>query len=118
MTDITFEQAHALATADASAKATAYVNEHYDGHDAGACGFAWVTFRPANKGNTRLGKVERKKFEAIGFTKDWTGKAWQLWNPANYRGQNIDTKYVGAVAYAKKFEELTGIKLSPADRLD
>ena len=110
--------AHTVATAVAVNEALNYVTKHYDGEDAGACGFAWVTFHPKNKGNTKLGKAERKMFEAIGFSKDWTGKAWQLWNPANYRGQNIDTKYTGAVAYAKKFEELTGIKLSAADRLD
>lgn len=111
-------QAHEIATEVAFTASLAYVTKHYEGHDAGACGFAWVTFYPKNKGNTRDGKAERKMFEAIGFTKDYTGKAWTLWNPSNYRGQNVDTKYAGAAAYAKKFEELTGIKLSPADRLD
>jgi len=65
------------------------------------CGFAWVTVYPEHKGNTRAGKAERKILEAMGFRKDWTGKAYELWNPGNYAGQSMDVKEVGAQAYAE-----------------
>jgi hypothetical protein len=64
------------------------------------CGFAWVTVYPEHKGNTRLGKQERATLESMGFRKDWTGKAWQLWNPTGYAGQSMDVKEAGAQAYA------------------
>src|SRR6056300_629668 len=65
------------------------------------CGFAWVTVYPEHKGNTRLGKAERRTLEAMGFRKDWTGKAYELWNPTGYAGQSMDVKEVGAQAYAE-----------------
>ena len=64
------------------------------------CGFAWVTVYPEHKGNTRLGKQERSVLTAMGFRKDWTGKAYELWNPTGYAGQSMDVKEVGAQAYA------------------
>ena len=64
------------------------------------CGFAWVTVYPEHKGNTRLGKDERRVLESMGFRKDYTGKAYQLWNPTGYAGQSMDVKEVGAQAYA------------------
>jgi len=65
------------------------------------CGFAWVTVYPEHKGNTKLGKGERRVLESMGFKKDWTGKAWQLWNPTGYNGQSMDVKEAGAQAYAE-----------------
>lgn len=65
------------------------------------CGFAWVTVFPQHKGNTKLGKGERSVLSAMGFRKDWTGKAYQLWNPAGYAGQSMDVKEAGARAYAE-----------------
>ena len=65
------------------------------------CGFAWVTITPEHKGNTRLGKLERRVIEAMGFRKDWTGKAYQLWNCTGYAGQSMDVKEAGAQAYAE-----------------
>ena len=65
------------------------------------CGFAWVTVYPEHKGNTRAGKAERKILEAMGFRKDWTGKAYELWNPTGYMGQSMDVKEAGAQAYAE-----------------
>jgi hypothetical protein len=65
------------------------------------CGFAWVTVDPKHKGNTRAGKAERAVLERMGFRKDWTGRAYQLWNPTGYRGQSMDVKEVGARAYAE-----------------
>ena len=64
------------------------------------CGFAWVTIHPEHKGNTRLGKLERRVIESMGFRKDWTGKAYQLWNCTGYGGQSMDVKEAGAQAYA------------------
>lgn len=64
------------------------------------CGFAWVTIYPNHKGNTREGKAERKLIESIGFRKDWTGKAYELWNPSNWGGQSMDVKEAGARAAA------------------
>jgi len=64
------------------------------------CGFAWVTVYPEHKGNTRAGKDERRVLESMGFKKDWTGKAWQLWNPGDHNGQSMDVKEHGAQAYA------------------
>ena len=65
------------------------------------CGFAWVTVYPEHKGNTRVGKQERRVLESMGFKKDWTGKAWQLWNCTGYAGQSMDVKEAGAQAYAE-----------------
>lgn len=110
--------AHASATEAAKLAAQDHLDKYYGGQDAGACGFAWVTFYPKNKGNTKLGKLERKLIESIGFRKDYTGKSWQLWNPADARCQNVDAKYAGAEAYAKILGATAGVKVSPADRLD
>jgi hypothetical protein len=87
------------------------------GGDFGACGFAWVTVYPENKGNTRAGREERRVLAAMGFSKDWTGKAYQLWNPGNYRGQNIDIKEAGARAYSKVLNSY-GFRASAGSRLD
>lgn len=83
----------------------------------GACGFAWVTVFPANKGNTKLGKAERKVLEALGFRKDWTGKAYECWNPAEYHGQNIDIKEAGANAAADVLRKY-GFRAYSNSRLD
>ena len=81
------------------------------------CGFAWVTVYPEHKGNTKLGKAERKILEAMGFRKDWTGKAYELWNPGNYAGQSMDVKEVGAQAYAEVLRT-AGFKAYMGSRAD
>ena len=81
------------------------------------CGFAWVTVYPEHKGNTRLGKQERATLESMGFRKDWTGKAWQLWNPTGYAGQSMDVKEVGAQAYAEVLRT-AGFKAYMGSRAD
>lgn len=81
------------------------------------CGFAWVTYYPKHKGNTAAGKAERKLFESIGFSKDWTGKAWQLRNPSRHITQNMDVKEAGAVAYAKVFRD-AGYNVYSETRID
>lgn len=118
---ITLDQAraaHAAATVAANDAAKAFSDLHFGGGDGGCCGFAWVTFTPKNKGNTKLGKTERKLFEQIGYRKDYTGKAWQCWNPSEWRGQSIDAKFSGARAYANKFTELTGVYIGAGERVD
>jgi hypothetical protein len=64
------------------------------------CGFAWVTVYPQHKGNTKQGRAERKVLEQLGMRKDWTGKAYQLWNPSGWAGQSMDVKERGATAAA------------------
>ena len=81
------------------------------------CGFAWVTVYPEHKGNTRLGKDERRVLESMGFRKDYTGKAYQLWNPTGYAGQSMDVKEVGAQAYAEVLRT-AGFKAYMGSRAD
>tara|TARA_B100000927_G_scaffold270331_1_gene246387 strand:- start:342 stop:752 length:411 start_codon:yes stop_codon:yes gene_type:complete len=81
------------------------------------CGFAWVTVYPEHKGNTKLGKGERRVLESMGFKKDWTGKAWQLWNPTGYNGQSMDVKEAGAQAYAETLRQY-GFKAYMGSRAD
>jgi hypothetical protein len=70
------------------------------------CGFAWVTVYPKfdHKGNTRQGKDERKLFDTVmtklGLRKDYTGRAYELWNPSKWHGQSMDAKEAGARAAA------------------
>ena len=92
-------------------------DRYYGGRDGGACGFAWVTVYPEYKGNTRQGKTERKILESMGFRKDWTGKGYQVWDPAKWPGQSIDVKSAGAVAAAKVLQKY-GFKAYAGDRLD
>ena len=83
----------------------------------GACGFAWVTVYPEHKGNTRAGKAERAVLEQLGFRKDWTGKAYELWNPSKYATQNVDTLEAGARAAAQLLKQ-HGYKAYAGSRLD
>ena len=83
----------------------------------GACGFAWVTIKPTNKGNTKLGKAERKVLAELGFGQDWSGKAYEIWNPSDYHGQNIDIKEAGADALASYLKAL-GLTAYAGSRLD
>ena len=69
------------------------------------CGFAWVTVYPKHKGNTRDGKLERKLLEEMGLRKDWTGKAYELWNPSKWGGQSMDAKEAGARAAARVLQK-------------
>jgi hypothetical protein len=89
----------------------------YDGEDEGACGFAWVTIIPKNKGNTKAGRYERTFYESLGANKDWTGKAYQIWNPSKTYAQNIDCKEAGARAAAQVLQK-HGIDCYADSRLD
>lgn len=46
------------------------------------------------------GKAERKVLESLGMRKDWTGRAYELWNPSGWAGQSMDVKERGAIAAA------------------
>ena len=88
-----------------------FFRERLGGQDQYACGFAWTNIYGV-KGNTRLGKM----LKAAGVTQDYT-KAFQLWNPAGYGCQNVDTLEVGAEAAAKVFQKY-GFRAYSGSRLD
>ena len=94
-----------------------WLDKWYGGQDSGACGFAWVNIRPANKGNTKAGKEERKVLRAMGFELDWTGKEFQWWNPSGLGCQNVDALHQGASAAAKYLRE-QGFSAYAGMRLD
>lgn len=102
----------AEAQAVAQIEAEKFFQEKLGGVDQYACGFAWVDIYNV-KGNTKLGKA----FRAAGLRKDWTGKAWQIWNPSKHGCQNVDTKMAGAQAAAKVFRKY-GFDAYAGDRLD
>jgi hypothetical protein len=104
-------------TLAAQAAAKEFAIQHFGGTDGGACGFAWVTVFPENKGNTKLGKQERALLKSMGFRQDWTGKSYQLWDPANWPGQSVDVKSAGAVAAANVLKK-HGFRAYAEDRLD
>ena len=81
------------------------------------CGFAWVTVYPEHKGNTKLGKGERRVLESMGFKKDWTGKSYQLWNAGGYNGQSMDVKEAACDAYASVLNSY-GVKAHACSRAD
>lgn len=112
------KEAHEKATFAAAEAALAFMDKHFGGADGGLCGFAWVTYYPQAKGNTRDGRAERKLMESVGFRADYTGKNWQLWNPSKVSAQSVDAKYAGALAYAKVLEAEAGIKVYAGERLD
>lgn len=89
-------------------KPTYYVSD-------GVCGFAWCSVRPANKGNTRLGKEERLVLEAAGFRKNDYEKTYQLWI-SDYN-QSMQKKEAYADAYAKVLYE-NGINAYSGSRMD
>jgi hypothetical protein len=102
---------------EAREASTKFFQEKLGGQDQYACGFAWTTIYPKNKGNTKAGKAERKIIAELGFEKDWTGKAYQIWNPGQYHGQNIDAKEAGAVAAANVLKKY-GFSAYAGSRLD
>jgi hypothetical protein len=94
-----------------------FFEEKLGGVDQYACGFAWVTVYPKNKGNTKAGRAEREILKALGMKLDWTGKAFQIWNPSGHICQNVDTKEAGAVAAANVLRKY-GLDAYAESRLD
>ncbi|MEK9696704.1 MAG: hypothetical protein VW270_13165 [Candidatus Poseidoniales archaeon] len=82
-----------------------------EGGDYGACGFAWVNIHGV-KGNSKLGR----KLKAAGVTQDYT-RAFTIWNPGGYGGQNVNIKEAGAEAYATVLESY-GFRAYAGSRLD
>ena len=101
----------------AATVANDYLNKYLGGKDSYACGFAWVTIYPEHKGNTKAGRAERKLLEEMGFRKDWTGKAYEYWNPSKWGGQNVDVKEAGARAAADVLRKY-GFTAYAGSRLD
>ncbi len=95
----------------ATEAATLYFQTRLNGQDQYACGFAWVDIFGI-KGNTRIGRY----LKAAGLRKSYTGSL-QIWNPAGYGCQNIDTLEAGAQAAAKVFEKY-GFRAYAGSRLD
>ena len=81
----------------------------------GVCGFAWVNVYPQYKGNTRLGKEERKVLEMAGFRKNDYEKTYQLWISAF--NQSMQKKETYARAYAEVLRE-NGLKSYSGSRMD
>jgi len=95
-----------------------YFQRYLDGVDRGCCGFAWVNVYPKHPdGRTKGGRRERLMLEALGFRKDWTGKAYEYWNPSQFPVQNIDTLEAGARAAAEYLKGL-GFNAHAGSRLD
>jgi hypothetical protein len=88
-----------------------FFKERLGGRDQYACGFAWTNIYKV-KGNTKIGKM----LKAAGVRQDYT-KAFQLWNPAGYGCQNVDTLEAGAEAAAKVFQKY-GFEAYAGSRLD
>jgi hypothetical protein len=81
----------------------------------GPCGFAWVLVFPANKGNTRLGKEERRVLESAGFRKNDYEKSYQLW--ISDFNQSMQKKEAYARAFAEVLRE-NGIRAYSGSRMD
>lgn len=82
----------------------------------GVCGFAWINVYPEFKGNTKLGKEERKVLEQLGFSKDWeNNKRFYLW--VRDFNQSLQKKEAYARAYAKVLSA-NGVTASPMSRID
>ena len=81
------------------------------------CGFARVIIEPKHKGNTTLGKLERKEFEVLGFEKDYCSKNYMRLNPSGHPTQNMYVKEAGAKAAADFLTNL-GYKAYSASRMD
>ena len=76
------------------------------------CGFGWVVIRPATHPFVRWLKAN-----SVGH-KHWKS-GWEIWNPGEFGGQQIDHKYAGAKAYAEVIEKLVpGINIFADSRLD
>ena len=114
MTDIEAIRIEMLTEAATAARELA--NKYYGGRDGGACGFAWVSIYPKNKGNTKLGKAERALLKQMGFSPSYD-KGFQVWDPSNWPGQSIDIKEAGAVAAANVLKR-HGFEAYAGSRLD
>ena len=102
--------ADAEATKAAEQAVTAMILKH--GKELPYCGFAWISYpeRIRKNGNTA------KALAAIGF--EWNDYYKRMQKRSPYRGQSMDFAEVSCQAYADKFEEITGLKLTVRSRAD
>ena len=104
------------ATEAAHAAANKFLQEKLGGQDQYSCGFAWANiykFGGKNiRGNSKLGKA----LKANGIDQDYN-RTFQIWNPSGLPVQNIDTKEVGARAFAEVFTKY-GFEAYAGSRLD
>ena len=100
------------ASAAATIEATEFFNTRLNGVDQYACGFAWVDIHGI-RANSKLGK----QLESFGIKKDSWKKCHSVWDPAGLNIQNIDTKEVGARAFAKVLQKY-GFKAYDGSSLD
>ena len=100
------------AKAVAKQEAEKFFNETLNGQDGYCCGFAWVQIYGV-RANSKVGK----QLEALGIKKDDYYKSHIVWNPSEINLQNIDAKFVGADAFAKKLRE-SGLRAYAHSRLD
>jgi hypothetical protein len=75
------------------------------------CGFAWVDIK--ERSNSKLGKA----LKSIGFSSSHRSGVLQLWDPAQHRGQSMDCKEAGAMAYAGVWNNY-GVNMSWGSRAD
>ncbi len=109
---IKVQMAHVKALDAAQKAARAFADQHMNGSDGGACGFAWVDVYKV-RSNSKLGKA----LAEVGFRKSYTGSL-QLWNKW-WPGQSIDAAEQGASAYAAVMKEELGLESCYAgSRLD
>ena len=90
-------------------------NEKTGGNEYGEpmyCGFAWVDVYV-----TRTNSKEAKLLESVGFKKSYRAKTMTMWNPADYNGQSMDCREVGAQAYADVLRAY-GFRASMGSRAD
>jgi len=95
----------------ARSAATKFFQEQLGGRDQMACGFAWTDIHGV-KGNTKIGKM----LKAAGVRQSYT-RTFQIWNPAEFPCQNIDTLEEGARAAAEVFQRY-GFEAYAGSRLD
>ena len=96
--------------------AVAYLSKYYGGNDNYPCGFAWANICSFDgkkiRGNSKLGKALKQN----GITQDYN-RTFQVWNPSGLAVQNVDTKEIGAMAFAAVFKKY-GFEASAGSRLD
>ena len=108
---VTIDAIIAEAKIEARKAAETFFQTRLGGVDQYACGFAWTNIYKV-KGNSRLGRM----LKAAGIRQDYN-RTFQLWNPAGYPVQNIDTLETGARAAADVFRKY-GFDAYAGSRLD
>lgn len=75
----------------------------FDGHDGGACGFAWVDIYDDQGNKIRANSKLGKALEANGIEKNYAGVHYH-WG-GGMHCQNIDAKEAACQAFADVFEQ-------------